>query len=128
MCSGDAQRPHQARQRVITDVPPFRSSIGEMLSMKWTVAILRTLLPSPARLSVLRRAIPGVSANVLASRLRYLEDVGIVERALLPEPADRQVYRLTERGAALRVVIDAMDGWSLAWGNQPAFLSVQETV
>lgn len=99
-----------------------------MLSTKWTVAILRTLLPGPARFSVLRRTIPGVSANVLASRLRYLENVGVVERALLPEPADRQVYRLTARGAALRAVVDAMDGWSLAWGNQAAPLSVKKAV
>ncbi|MBW6532528.1 helix-turn-helix transcriptional regulator [Sphingomonas sp. RRHST34] len=96
-------------------VPSARSSIEELVTAKWGIAILRTLLAGPARFSGLREAIPGVSANILAARLRLYEQAGLVERVRLPEPADRQVYRLTPRGAGSRAVIDAISDWSAHW-------------
>jgi DNA-binding HxlR family transcriptional regulator len=91
--------------------------IDELLSSKWSLAILRTLLEGPARFARLRAAIPAVSANILSARLRLLEDAGVVERVRLPEPAARHVYRLTHRGAASSAVIQAIDDWSRAWAD-----------
>lgn len=97
--------------------PPTLSSIEELVSAKWSLAILRTLLHGPARFSRLREAIPGVSANILSARLRLLQDTGVVARVRLPEPADRQVYMLTERGARARAVVAAIEEWSQDWAD-----------
>lgn len=95
--------------------PSGQTAVEELVTAKWGIAILRTLLAGPARFSGLRDAIPGVSANILAARLRQYEQAGLIERVRLPQPADRQVYRLTPRGAASRTVIDAISDWSADW-------------
>lgn len=51
---------------------------------------MRLLGGGPARFSGIRTAIPGVSANILAGRLRDLEKAGIVGRRTLQPPADCQ--------------------------------------
>lgn len=98
-----------------TRPPPALPTVEELVSFKWSLSILRALLEGPARFSRLRAAIPGVSANVLSARLGMLQEAGVVERVRLPEPADRQVYRLTDRGHAARGVVDAVEQWSRIW-------------
>lgn len=97
-----------------------QTRIDDLIATKWGVPILRTLLAGPARFSHLRGDIPGVSANILAARLRLFERAGVVERAQLPEPADCQVYRLTKRGAAVRSIVEAIDEFSVAWESDRA--------
>ncbi len=72
---------------------------------RWTLPIVRDLLVGPRRFTDLRRGLPGLAPNLLIDRLRELEAIGLVERAELPPPAARQVYRLTPRGRALEPVI-----------------------
>lgn len=87
-------------------------SIAEdILSAKWNLSIMRVLGDGPARFSGIRAAIPTVSANILARRLRELEEAGILSRRALPPPADCRVYELTTRGEAARPVIGAIDLW-----------------
>jgi DNA-binding HxlR family transcriptional regulator len=69
----------------------------DILGERWTLLILRELLGGPRRYSDLRVELPGIATNLLAQRLRELEDNGLVERSELPPPAARVVYRLTER-------------------------------
>lgn len=56
----------------------------------------------------LQRALPGVSPNLLAERLRELERAGLVAREDLPPPAARTVYVLTEEGRRARGVVAAL--------------------
>lgn len=72
---------------------------------------MRVLGDGPARFSGIRAAIPTVSANILARRLRELEEAGILSRRALPPPADCRVYELTTPGEAARPVIGAIDLW-----------------
>ncbi|UZW54909.1 helix-turn-helix transcriptional regulator [Sphingobium sp. JS3065] len=55
-----------------------------IISTKWTVAIIRTLLEGPARFSRIRAANPAISANILTSRLRYLEEQDVIRRSIMP--------------------------------------------
>lgn len=84
----------------------------EILTTKWVVPILRALRAEPARFSRIKEKVDGVSAPILASRLRYLENVGIVRRMNLPRPANCQVYQLTDRGEEAIPVLDAMAKWT----------------
>ncbi len=54
---------------------------------------------------------PGIASNLLADRLRSLEQAGVIERAELPPPAASTVYRVTERGRGLVPVIVELAVW-----------------
>lgn len=83
-----------------------------ILSAKWTLRIMLVLSDGPARFSGIRAAIPSVSANILAARLRDLEAAGIIRKDMLPPPADCQVYALTNLGEAGRPMLLAIAQWA----------------
>lgn len=59
----------------------------------------------------LRAGLPGASPNVVAQRLRELEQSGVLHRRRLPPPAAASVYELTEWGAQLEPVVLALGRW-----------------
>ena len=93
---------------------PFQRAI-ELVGKRWTGAVVRGLMASPARFNHLLAGIPGISDRVLTERLRELETEGIVERLVDPGPPVRVSYRLTARGRALGPIIEAVDAWASAW-------------
>lgn len=93
---------------------PFQRAI-ELVGKRWTGAVVRALLPRPARFNQLLAGIPGISDRVLTERLRELEMEGIVERLVDPGPPVRVSYRLTARGRALQPVVGAVDDWAASW-------------
>lgn len=70
----------------------------DVLGERWTLLILRELVGGPRRYSDLRTALPGIATNLLAERLKELQDAGVVDRAELPPPIARTVYTLSEAG------------------------------
>jgi DNA-binding HxlR family transcriptional regulator len=70
----------------------------DVLGERWTLLILRELLGGARRYSDLRAALPGIATNLLADRLRELEESGTVDRTELPPPVARTVYTLSEVG------------------------------
>jgi DNA-binding HxlR family transcriptional regulator len=78
---------------------------------RWALLVVRELLLGPKRFTDLRTGLPRVSPDVLAQRLRELEDAGVVRRDHLPPPAASHVYELTERGRELEPVILALGRW-----------------
>ncbi|MER5360552.1 winged helix-turn-helix transcriptional regulator [Streptomyces sp. NPDC002785] len=82
-------------------------SVGD----RWTLLIVRELLAGPRRYTDLHADLPGVSTDVLASRLKDMEQSGLVTRRRLPPPAAASVYELTERGHGLLPVLAALAEW-----------------
>jgi len=70
----------------------------DVLGERWTLLILRELIGGARRYSDLRAELPGIATNLLADRLRELEESGIVDRIELPPPIARTVYTLSELG------------------------------
>ena len=70
----------------------------DVIGERWTVLILRELIAGARRYSDLRAALPGIATNLLADRLRELEEAGIVDRTELPPPIARTVYSLSDLG------------------------------
>ena len=97
---------------------PFQRAI-ELIGKRWTGAVIRALMPKPARFNQLLTGIPGISDRVLTERLRELEIEGIVERLVDPGPPVRVSYRLTARGRALEPVVAAVTSWAEAWLERP---------
>jgi DNA-binding HxlR family transcriptional regulator len=70
----------------------------DVLGERWTLLILRELIGGPRRYGDLRGQLPGIATNLLADRLRELEDAGLVDREELPPPVARTVYTLSKTG------------------------------
>ncbi|APY85613.1 transcriptional regulator [Streptomyces alfalfae] len=78
---------------------------------RWTLLIARELLAGPRRYTDLHADLPGVSTDVLASRLKDMEQQGLVTRRKLPPPSAAYVYELTGRGHELQPVLSALAAW-----------------
>jgi DNA-binding HxlR family transcriptional regulator len=89
------------------------------LGERWTLLVIRELLLGPKRYTDLRTGLPGIAANLLAARLRTLEEDGIVRRRRLPPPAASTIYELTERGRELEPVLLGLARWGSPWMTRP---------
>jgi DNA-binding HxlR family transcriptional regulator/putative sterol carrier protein len=78
---------------------------------RWTLLIVRELMPGPRRFTDLIDGLPGISRNLLTERLRALERDGIIARQELPPPAARQVYELTDDGRDLAHATVPLVAW-----------------
>src|SRR3954469_18566660 len=78
---------------------------------RWTLLIVRELMPGPRRFTDLIDGLPGISRKLLTERLRALESDGIIAREELPPPAARQVYELTEDGRDLAEAMVPLVAW-----------------
>jgi DNA-binding HxlR family transcriptional regulator/putative sterol carrier protein len=80
----------------------------DLVGERWALMAVRELLLGPKRFTDLRDGLPHVSADVLAQRLRDLEQAGIVARRTLAPPAASKVYELTDWGRDLEDVVLAL--------------------
>lgn len=87
----------------------------ELIGARWNGAILRSLFNGKQRYCDIRAAVPGISDTMLAHRLRDLEERGLVARRVTAGPPTRVDYRLTQMGADLQPVLDAISAWSQQW-------------
>ena len=78
---------------------------------RWSLLVVRELLKGPKRYTDLAAGLPGIGTNILAVRLRQLEQAGVLTRRKLPPPAASTVYELTEYGAGLDEVMYALARW-----------------
>jgi len=86
---------------------------------RWSLAVVAALLAGPRRYGELAEELPGIAANTLAARLRQLEGDGLVLARPYSERPKRFAYALTEEGAALAGVLEALEAWA-GGGDGPA--------
>lgn len=100
---------------MISELPPCPvETTLLMISDKWVVLILRDLRSGTKRFGELMKSVTGVSQKVLTEKLRAMEEHGIVSRKVYPEVPPRVEYTITDLGATLFPIIDAMEQWG--WG------------
>ncbi|MEM8488881.1 MAG: helix-turn-helix domain-containing protein [Bacteroidota bacterium] len=83
----------------------------QMIGGKWKPVILYLLSNGVDRFGVMRRAIDGISKQMLTKQLRELERDDIISRTVFAEVPPRVEYALTEKGESLLPVIQAMKAW-----------------
>src|SRR5919201_6854048 len=92
----------------------------DVVGDRWTLLIVRELLlRGPCRYTDLRKGLPGIATNLLAERLRELEDAGVVLREEAPPPIATTLYSLTPRGEELRRVIYELGRWGTPLMRDP---------
>ena len=92
----------------------------DLIGKRWALLVVRELLLGPKRFSDLRRGLPNASSNILAERLRELEDGGVIRRTTLPPPVAAKVYELTEWGQELEDVVTRLGAWGARSPSPPA--------
>jgi DNA-binding HxlR family transcriptional regulator len=84
----------------------------DVVGDRWSLLIVRELmLQGACRYTDLLRGLPGIATNLLAERLRHLEQAGVVSREEAPPPVATTLFRLTPRGEELRGVIRELGRW-----------------
>ena len=84
----------------------------DIIGERWTILILRDLIKfGPRKFHDFERSLAGISPNTLSTRLKRLEDAGIVERRFYEQHPPRAEYVLTEKGSGLRPVLKALFEW-----------------
>lgn len=84
----------------------------DLVGERWTLLVVRELLTGERRYKDLVEALPGIGTNLLATRLRELEEQGLVEH-LGPH------YCLTTKGQRLESAILALARFGAAFLHQP---------
>lgn len=93
---------------------PEASALAEALSSvgdRWTLLIVAALLDGSRRFGELQKELDGIAPNVLSSRLRQLEEEGLVVAEPYCERPPRFVYELTEPGRALAGPLRHLAHW-----------------
>ncbi|WP_460764411.1 winged helix-turn-helix transcriptional regulator [Lysobacter fragariae] len=93
---------------VVEDTGSLRRAMN-LLEGKYSLHILRELSGGAKRFSELQRQIAGISPKTLTDQLRRYSSSGIVSRQSFAEIPPRVEYRLTDKGRALRGIIDDLE-------------------
>jgi DNA-binding HxlR family transcriptional regulator len=86
----------------------------DVVGDRWTLLIVRELLTGPRRYGDLQEGLAGIATNLLADRLRHLEQQGVVDRD------SRGTYTLTKWGQGLAEPIYALARWAGPLMAEPA--------
>ncbi len=86
----------------------------ELIGEKWTLLVLRELLLGTTRFNDFQRAMSRMSPTLLAKRLRYLEQCGIIIRKKISGQRGYE-YRLTAAGKELGPLIEILAVWGMRW-------------
>lgn len=85
-----------------------------LLSERWTLHLVRSLLSGARRFNEIAREI-GLNPVTLRERLRALEEEGVVTRTVVSVMPPHVEYALTPKGQALHGIFEALAEWSLTW-------------
>ena len=93
----------------------------DVVGDRWTFLIIRELLIRGAcRYTDLKDGLPGIATNLLSDRIRELEAAGLIRREDAPPPVATTLFHLTETGAELEPVLEAIGRWGVRYMSEPA--------
>ena len=92
---------------------PFDALSGALQAIgdRWSLVVTAALLDGPRRFGELQEAVRGIAPNILSSRLRRLEERGIVLAQPYSQRPPRYLYELTETGRELAGALRMLAGW-----------------
>ncbi|MCP5368074.1 MAG: helix-turn-helix transcriptional regulator [Hyphomicrobiales bacterium] len=86
----------------------------DLLGDKWTLLVVRDMMMfGKSRYAELRDSDEGIATNILADRLKRLEEAGIAERVPYQDRPARHGYRLTAKGRDLAPVLQSLAKWAI---------------
>jgi DNA-binding HxlR family transcriptional regulator len=91
----------------------------DVVGERWTLLLVRELFAGPQRFSDLLQTLPGIGNGLLSTRLREMQEAGLIEVTELPAPAATRVYQLTESGRRLDEAVTALGRWGASFLGPP---------
>lgn len=92
---------------------PVRDAL-EVLSGKWKLPIIISLMFGNKRFSQIAKEVPGITDKMLSKELRELESNDLVKRTVYDSIPVVVEYSLTEYGHSLEIVIKTLRDWGVA--------------
>ena len=83
----------------------------DLVGDKWSLLVVRDLLRGNVTYGELQNSPERIPTNILADRLKKLEEASLVAKSPYQEHPVRYVYELTEKGKALGDVLLALVRW-----------------
>ncbi len=83
----------------------------DIVGDKWSLLIIRDMRYGKRTYGELAESPEGIPTNILADRLRRLEEAGIIERAAYQDRPVRYAYTLSARGQDLGELLGALVRW-----------------
>lgn len=87
----------------------------ERVGERWALLIVRDLLVGPRRYGDLKAGLARIPTNILADRLKELQEAGVIRRV----PMVRGGYELTPLGLELAPVVAALERWGWSVLGEP---------
>ncbi|HEY3151162.1 MAG TPA: helix-turn-helix domain-containing protein [Candidatus Binatia bacterium] len=84
----------------------------DIIGERWTILLLRDLfLQGPRKFQDFQESLAGVAPNTLSTRLKAMEEHGLIARRVYSDHPPRLEYHLTEKGKSLGPVLKALREW-----------------
>jgi DNA-binding HxlR family transcriptional regulator len=93
------------------------TTAAELLTERWALLIVRDLLVGARRYTDLKQGLPKIPTNILAARLKELQEGGVIRRVPLANCG--LVYELTEYGRELEPIVLALGRWGFRSMGEP---------
>ena len=83
----------------------------DLIGDRWSLLVVRDMLLGYSTYGELQESPEGIPTNILADRLKKLEDAGIIAKSAYQERPVRYAYSLTDKGTELGDVLLAFVRW-----------------
>lgn len=91
---------------------PITSAL-DILGDKWVLVIIKQMLIEDKKtFKDFIESDEAIATNILSSKLKFLEELGIIIKTQLPDNKKTNLYLLTEKGLALTPIIVELSIWS----------------
>lgn len=91
---------------------PFQEAM-DLISGKWTMSIINTLMAGKMRFKELERSVVGINTRMLVKELKQLENRKIINRKAFATMPPMVEYSLTEKGISLKPVLMEIQVWAM---------------
>jgi DNA-binding HxlR family transcriptional regulator len=91
----------------------------DVLGERWTLLIIRELLPGPRRYRDISAQLPDLATDMLTARLKMLAEHGLVDRTETGGVGGGITYSLTPEGQNVRPVVEQLVRVGLNWMVSP---------
>ncbi len=99
---------------------PLSQSL-DVFGDKWSLLIIRDLMfGNKCTYNDFLKSEEGIATNILATRLKALEENGIIEKSAHPDSKAKNLYKLTAKGIDLLPIIMEVYIWSDKYLTIPA--------
>ncbi|MEM8567889.1 MAG: helix-turn-helix domain-containing protein [Bacteroidota bacterium] len=91
---------------------PFTSAL-DILGDKWMLVIVKQMLiEGKETFKDFTESEESIATNILSSKLKFLEEVGIIIKTKRPDNKKTNLYLLTDKGLALTPILVELATWS----------------